>query len=711
MKKAKTIIISIALTVLTALLFILPTFAETTTACDASALGFQMRNDGSTDIRLVGEVANAEFYREVGFFLHNGEKEVKFSATCLFKTLLAADADGNTYTAVTAEGENYLFALTISGIPDAAVTLTVTPYTVSLDGVTVRGESKRLAKEAGGKFAPVAISETTVRIAEKTYGNGEAKYEYAAGEKLLPTDNFFYHISYKDANMTKSASLRMNIALECWTTDYAQCGFYVKADGSKVQLIHEVYGKWNVDASYTLSDEEIAKIGGEGLDLFILHRASAPNRLEVFMDNGESGVKQVMTYTIANLSNIYTQRMAYQSGSLNFTGKVTVYDFTGDAEGLMAELLPLRHVARVEADCTTDGNIEYWTDGTKYYADVNGTVELTADEIVIKAPGHSYDTDKYEYDIGSHWNLCKTCGAESEHIAHTRNENGVCSVCGAQVLGDLHKVEAVAPSCTTAGNTEYWTDGVYYFKDEAHTEPTTLAEVTLPMLNHSYAWVNTDANQHWKACVTCGDVDESTRAAHTFSDGVCTICDATEPNGSTVKISEKTYGNGEAKYNYAAGEKLLSSEDFLYRITYKDANMTKSASLRMDIALECWTTAYAQCGFYIKADGSKVQLIHEVYGKWNVDASYTLSDEEIAKINGEGLNFFVLHRASAPDRFEIWTEDGNGGVKQVMTYSVGNLANIYAQRMVYQSGSLTFEAKITVYLYTGKAEEVMKGLL
>lgn len=322
-----------------ALLFILPTFAATDTTCDATALGFQMRNDGSTDIRLVGEVTNAEFYREVGFFLHNGEKEVKFSATCLFKTLLAADADGNTYDALTAEGENYLFALTVSEIPDIAVTLTVTPYTVSLDGVTVRGESKRLTKEAGGKFAPVAISESTVRIAEKTYGNGEAKYEYAADEKLLSSDDFFYHISYRDPNMTKSASLRMDISLECWTTAYAQCGFYIKADGSKVQLIHEVYGKWNVDASYTLTDEEIAKIGGEGLDLFLLHRASAPGKFEVWMEDGNGGVKQVMSYTVAKLSNIYTQRMAYQSGSLTFDAKMTAYTYTGKAEEVMKSLL------------------------------------------------------------------------------------------------------------------------------------------------------------------------------------------------------------------------------------------------------------------------------------------------------------------------------------------------------------------------------------
>ena len=56
-------------------------------------------------------------------------------------------------------------------------------------------------------------------------------------------------------------------------------------------------------------------------------------------------------------------------------------------------------------------------------------------------------------------------------------------------------------------------------------------------------------------------------------------------------------------------------------------------------------------------------------------------------------------------------EDGNGGVKQVMTYTVESLSNIYTQRMAYQSGSLTFEGKMTVYTYTGKAEEVMKSLL
>ena len=711
MKRTKHLAFCAIIAVLTVLLCTFFAFADTAETCDATAVGFQPRTDGSTDIRLVGNLKNADFYREVGFFLNNGETEVKFAATCLFKTLLAADAEGNAYEELTAEGEDYLFALTIDKIPDTALTLTVTPYTVSLDGETVRGERKRLEKEAGGKFAPTVISEATVRIPEKTYGNGEAKYSYTDAEKLLPSDDFFYHVSYRDENMTQTASLRTDFTLECWTTEYAQCGFYIKAAGGKVQFIHEVYNVWNVDASYTLTDEEIAKINGDGLDLFLLHRASAPNQFEVWMDDGAAGVKRVMTYTVANLSNVYSHRMAYHSGSLTFNAQITLYDWEGDVDSLMAAFVPLRHVARQEPTCTVPGHIEYWTNGKKYYADAEGTTEITAASTVLAAPGHHYNTEQYQYDIDSHWNLCTVCGAESEHIAHTRNDAGVCDVCGAQVLGELHKVEAVAPTCTKTGHIEYWTDGVYYFKDEAHTEPTTLAEVTLGMIAHSDEWVSTDADQHWKACSVCERVDEATRAAHTFTDGVCSVCGAVQPNTATVKIAEKTYGNGEAKYSYADAEKLLSSGDFFYHITYRDANMTKSASLRMNIALECWTNAYAQCGFYIKADGGKVQLIHEVYGKWNVDASYTLTDEEIGKINGEGLNLFILHRASVPNQLEIWMEDGEGGVKQVMTYTVASLSNIYTQRMAYQSGSLTFDGKMTVYTYTGKADEVMASLL
>ena len=63
----------------------------------------------------------------------------------------------------------------------------------------------------------------------------------------------------------------------------------------------------------------------------------------------------------------------------------------------------LSHTAAVEATCTTDGNIEYWTCDKcgKYYADEDASVEITEGDILITANGHTF-VDGF----------CTKCGAK-----------------------------------------------------------------------------------------------------------------------------------------------------------------------------------------------------------------------------------------------------------------------------------------------------------
>lgn len=71
------------------------------------------------------------------------------------------------------------------------------------------------------------------------------------------------------------------------------------------------------------------------------------------------------------------------------------------------------------ATCEEDGNIEYYTCSKcgKKYNDEAGTRELTDEEIIIEAAGHSYSTE-WKFDADSHWHEC-TCGERSEEGAHT----------------------------------------------------------------------------------------------------------------------------------------------------------------------------------------------------------------------------------------------------------------------------------------------------
>lgn len=99
-----------------------------------------------------------------------------------------------------------------------------------------------------------------------------------------------------------------------------------------------------------------------------------------------------------------------------------------------------------EATCTEDGNVEYYTCSTcgKIYLNADGSAEVTIDETVIPATGHSFGTE-YQSDETEHWHECTACGEKTDVAEHTFGEWTVtkeatatedgsrertCSVCG-----------------------------------------------------------------------------------------------------------------------------------------------------------------------------------------------------------------------------------------------------------------------------------------
>ena len=55
----------------------------------------------------------------------------------------------------------------------------------------------------------------------------------------------------------------------------------------------------------------------------------------------------------------------------------------------------LTHKEAKAANCTEDGNIEYWTCGScgKFYSDEACTTEITQEQTVVKTNGHSWKLD------------------------------------------------------------------------------------------------------------------------------------------------------------------------------------------------------------------------------------------------------------------------------------------------------------------------------
>ena len=147
------------------------------------------------------------------------------------------------------------------------------------------------------------------------------------------------------------------------------------------------------------------------------------------------------------------------------------------------------HHDRVEPTCTTMGSIEYWQCSVcgKKFSNADCTVEVTDSEIALEKVSHK-----------------------------------------------LTKTEAKAPTCTKAGNIEYWTCSVCkkLFSDSEGKNEITTASVVIPATGHTAddsGW-NSNGTNHWHVCATCKEKFDE--AAHTggtatcSSKAVCDVCKA-----------------------------------------------------------------------------------------------------------------------------------------------------------------------------------------
>ena len=82
---------------------------------------------------------------------------------------------------------------------------------------------------------------------------------------------------------------------------------------------------------------------------------------------------------------------------------------------LKVDYIDVEHVAAKAADCTQDGNIEYWVYNEKYYSDKELTTEITKDKTVVKA-SHSFPEK---------WSVVK-----QPTIVGAGEESRKCTVCG-----------------------------------------------------------------------------------------------------------------------------------------------------------------------------------------------------------------------------------------------------------------------------------------
>ena len=188
----------------------------------------------------------------------------------------------------------------------------------------------------------------------------------------------------------------------------------------------------------------------------------------------------------------------------------------------------MTHHAPVLPTCTEDGNIEYWECSVceKVFSDQLGHNEINAQGLIIPKTGHSLvkrdavaatctSTGTIEY-----W-ICSVCGKLFSDV-NCNHEISLSDIVVPRLAHTAVRTAAVEPTCTSSGNSEYWTCSVCgkHFSDAQCTTEIAADSWIIPALGHSISHVASVAAtctsegrvEYW-SCSECGKL---------FSDAGCT---------------------------------------------------------------------------------------------------------------------------------------------------------------------------------------------
>ena len=183
----------------------------------------------------------------------------------------------------------------------------------------------------------------------------------------------------------------------------------------------------------------------------------------------------------------------------------------------------------VAPDCTTNGNVEYWSCSkcTKNFSDENGKTEIY--DIVDPAPGHNWDT-VYDSNETHHWHNCTNANCpitennqKNGYDVHTygkdwvsdndENHYHICSVCNDKTDVTPHSYDngmITTPATETTEGVKTYTCSIC---NHTKTE-------TVPKLIHTHK-LSKDKAGHWHTCSGCDEkVDFE---AHIENSGTVTV--------------------------------------------------------------------------------------------------------------------------------------------------------------------------------------------
>ena len=271
----------------------------------------------------------------------------------------------------------------------------------------------------------------------------------------------------------------------------------------------------------------------------------------------------------------------------------------------------------VAPTCTSEGNIQCWTceDCGKLFADAAGTIEITLEDAIIPALGHSMSDLIAEVPAS-----CEATGTKAHYH---------CATCG---------------------------------KDFADADgKTEIEDLTIPATGHTWSeqW-SSDSTHHWHACENCDavkDKDEHTLGEWTYNpetgkmDNECTVCQKEFHQDHVHNESNLTYHpavphtcteNGNRDYYECSecGKKfvavgttfaVISDEDIIDPASHKlSKNNAVAATCESEGNIECWICE--ECGKYfsdaagtieITLEDAMIPALGHAYGDWIIDADPT----------------------------------------------------------------------------------------
>ena len=185
----------------------------------------------------------------------------------------------------------------------------------------------------------------------------------------------------------------------------------------------------------------------------------------------------------------------------------------------------LIHIDAVDAACHYNGNVEYWycAECGAHYLDADGIRMTNARSVIIPATGSDNVVHFDAVEPACHYNgnieywFCPDCDQYFQDEYFTQITNAKRVILPAVGSDNVEHYAAVAPTCTTNGNIEFWhcPDCFQFWQDDALTQLTNRFNVILPATEHVpgekvYTEPGYGVDGKWEIiCDVCGEVLES----------------------------------------------------------------------------------------------------------------------------------------------------------------------------------------------------------